>query len=565
MLDKNNKEHYKRLQRYAKEIQAIFEKYNQAFATIGLQVEYSPENGLFQFSNYPELNDALNRLLNQFFQENNYVISNGVTNEWNIANDNNDLIAKTILADAWSKTKNQKYFKDNDKVLEAFLKRKENGLDLSQKVWKYTGRYKQNIEDALSVGISEGKSAAEISRDIRRYLNEPNRLYRHILNMAEKYNWSKIAQSYHPGVGRYRSSYKNALRLAVTETNIAYRTADYERWKNMDFILGIEIQLSGNHPVRDICDDLKGKYPKDFKFTGWHPHCRCFATPIIMSDEEYLNDDYSKEVIELPQNFQDWYSDNQERIQNANKLPYFIKDNQNILPYIMSEKDAQKLIKDGFIKINATEYNNATMKGFDLVTFNKSFNSAFKDYDISWEDKRCYMGNGYSVLYYEGKYKNESICLERYFRREESGIVVDHMIFQLPDEIQGKGISKKVFKELFQQYDKMGVSKVYVSANIDVGGYCWAKYGFNISKNEYFNLLDNLKWNVSDVVQNHLKEAKLLYNKYAKNDVFNMGYLAENEWAKEFLKKTHWHGWIDLRDKEQMKYLWDYLRKRKRK
>ena len=21
----------------------------------------------------------------------------------------------------------------------------------------------------------------------------------------------------------------------------------------------------------DICDDLKGRYPKDFKFTGWHP------------------------------------------------------------------------------------------------------------------------------------------------------------------------------------------------------------------------------------------------------------------------------------------------------
>ena len=67
----------------------------------------------------------------------------------------------------------------------------------------------------------------------------------------------------------------NARRLAVTETNLAYRTADYDRYQLFDFVVGIEIHLSGNHTCKgvkgdffDICDELQGKYPKDFKFTG---------------------------------------------------------------------------------------------------------------------------------------------------------------------------------------------------------------------------------------------------------------------------------------------------------
>ena len=44
-------------------------------------------------------------------------------------------------------------------------------------------------------------------------------------------------------------------------------TADYERWQQLDFVVGIEIKLSNNHtlngmPFTDICDKLKGRYPK---------------------------------------------------------------------------------------------------------------------------------------------------------------------------------------------------------------------------------------------------------------------------------------------------------------
>ena len=91
-----------------------------------------------------------------------------------------------------------------------------------------------------------------------------------------------------PRQGVYRSSYKNALRLTATENNMAYRTADHERWNDLDFVIGMEIKLSGNHPIEDICDEMCGVYPKTFKFVGWHPFCRCYAVPKLADEDEFI-------------------------------------------------------------------------------------------------------------------------------------------------------------------------------------------------------------------------------------------------------------------------------------
>lgn len=58
----------------------------------------------------------------------------------------------------------------------------------------------------------------------------------------------------------------------------------------MDFILGYEIKLSHSHPCHDICEDLKGKYPKDFKWTRWHPNDLCYVITISKKGiKEWLN------------------------------------------------------------------------------------------------------------------------------------------------------------------------------------------------------------------------------------------------------------------------------------
>lgn len=130
---------------------------------------------------------------------------------------------------------------------------------------------------------------------------------------------------------------------------MAYRTADQERWKDFDFVVGQRVCLSPtNHPVADICDELKGEYPKDFKFVGWHPHCRCYVESILKSDKELKEDtrriirgeqptdDSTNAVTATPPNFDAWVKDNRWRIEHAKTPPYFIRDNRTRIDDILN-------------------------------------------------------------------------------------------------------------------------------------------------------------------------------------------------------------------------------------
>ena len=141
-------------------------------------------------------------------------------------------------------------------------------MNLSQRVWKYAEELKDAMELGIDVGLGEGKSAQQLSRDLRQYLNEPDRLYRRVRDKGGNLRLSKAAKMYHPGQGVYRSSAKNAQRLTRTEINMAYRESEYLRWQQLDFIVGIRVMLSNNHTIKnskgepvpfvDICDTLAG-------------------------------------------------------------------------------------------------------------------------------------------------------------------------------------------------------------------------------------------------------------------------------------------------------------------
>ena len=152
-------------------------------------------------------------------------------------------------------------------------------------------------------------------------------------------------------------------QATITETNMAYRLADWERWQQMDFVVGIRIQLSNNHtclgkdgephPFPDICDELAGEYPKSFKWVGWHPQCRCNAVPILKTVDEKIADNLAKRnggkasresvnsVKQMPKAFNEWVERNRDRIAAAKSQPYFIRDNAvevaKIIPGVLPE------------------------------------------------------------------------------------------------------------------------------------------------------------------------------------------------------------------------------------
>lgn len=367
-MNKYDLKHLSNLATVQRQVDRVFNAAIQEAARLGVKIgEISPDR-LFSFADYPITHKEIETLLDGLKTGLSGVIVNGVRSAWTLANNKNDELARQVFGDnvgKLSQAQYRRYFSTNGAALDAFLARKENGLNLSDRVWRYTEAFKNEIELGLDVGIRNGLSADEMSRELRQWLQHPDMLFRRVRDEHGQLKLSQRAAAFHPGQGVYRSSYKNARRLAATETNTAYRTSDHERWQQLDFVVGIRIVLSNNHtllgsdgkphPFTDICDELcaplgstntrgKGCFPKDFKFTGLHPHCRCHAECILKTEEEMAADnarvlrgeepqkDSVNTVRDVPQEFKDWLDNNKERVKYVSSVPNFIGDNAKYIP-----------------------------------------------------------------------------------------------------------------------------------------------------------------------------------------------------------------------------------------
>lgn len=340
-LSAQDKQHLKNLLRQAQTLRDIFGTASDKAVAIGAATGFCDPNGEFRFDKFPAVKERVQKLFQGLHEQLTTTITEGNRREWLLSEaKNNAMVEKLCKRAGISTDRAKEWLQPNMDALEAFQGRKERGMGLSDRVWRLIDQFKGELEMALELGLGDGKSATDLSRDVREYLNEPHKLFRRVRNEKGQLRLSKSAAAYNPGQGVYRSSYKNALRLTTTENNMAYRTADHERWQQLDFVIGIEILLSNNHPCEDICDELAGVYPKTFKFVGWHPFCRCIAVPKLADEDEFIErqqalidgkdvpeEGYSGEVTECPEAFNNWVQNNAERIENAKNVPYFIRDN----------------------------------------------------------------------------------------------------------------------------------------------------------------------------------------------------------------------------------------------
>lgn len=326
------------------QVRNIYDRLNESVASIVESVEYDGSVE-FSFSDYPEVKRDLLLLQRQFVGEMQSLIYSGTSAEWKNSNTFQDLVANKALRYYRAQVGGEKfrhYFQTNSDQLKAFQTRRDRGLNLSAKLWKQSQTYKDSLEATISTAVEKGMSAITLSKKLSRYLKD----------------WPTLQADYQEKYGKATRCYDceyRSIRLARNEINIAYRTAEQERWKQFDFILGYKIKLSGSHPRYDICDDLVGDYPKDFKFVGWHPNCLCYTVPIVMSEDEYWsnNRDSSPNMLTAPpENFGEWVSENSERIEDARKkgtLPYWIRDNAGLIEKVVKSYQGNSVAPKPFV------------------------------------------------------------------------------------------------------------------------------------------------------------------------------------------------------------------------
>ena len=364
-------------ERNAKEVSQLYDDaiMEIAQAMKGLEID---ESQPFNFDDYG-LQDKVDEIMDRLEASITNKVRDGVVAAYGMSYANCEALIKYAVGEHVT-----------DKIMKRFLPklRAEQAANVfmknvptpSGKLWN--GETLALMTSAVEDAIKQGMSASKMATQIKKYLLDPDdwhRRFRYKVGEDEEGNpvygrkwkkreWDETTKRYywvdhkpgepHPGhvggSGAYRSSYKNALRYARTTTNIAYRTADYDQYQELPFVIGIEIKLSNNHPVPDICDDLAGVYPKDFKWTGWHPNCRCYQVPVlakmkdvakmvdaILDDEDPEGVECEGTVTELPDNFTAWAVKNKDRMEEAaghGTLPYFIQDNEQLVSRTLARK-----------------------------------------------------------------------------------------------------------------------------------------------------------------------------------------------------------------------------------
>lgn len=323
---------------FVEQVRLIYQDAIADAARLATSLNADPDKP-FSFDRYPTAKARVNEILSTMASRLTTIVQLGQTASWSLANTKNDAFVESIRS-VLPALNPDKVNSRNLDALTAFQNRKVGGLNLSQRIFNYTGQFKREIELGLDIGIGEGRSANQISQSLRSYMQDPDKLFRRVRDKRGNLALSEAAKAYHPGQGVYRSSYKNAVRVARTETNQAYREAEHLRLQGLPFVVGYEVRRSNRVSNCDVCGPLAGKYPKSFQFRGWHPQCRCHVIPILMTSDELskLNDQLLKgekpsggsvnQVDEPHGGWSDWLKQNRDKIDRAKSVPYFVTDNK---------------------------------------------------------------------------------------------------------------------------------------------------------------------------------------------------------------------------------------------
>ena len=242
----------------------------------------------FLFKNHPVLKKKADDLINKINVRLFLYVNNRTSEVWGLSNEKNDALVDQVF------TKRDKVApaglkQSNESSLKTFKESKIKGLTLSDRVWNSNANLRAELESSLNAALEKGQSAKSLAKDIKKYLNEPNKRFRRVRDKFGNLAPSKNALQYNPGQGVYRSSQANALRLAKETINRAYRESDHLRWSQTPFIIGYKLRNSERKAtVCDICSRMSGTiFPKSYKFLGLHIGCLCTAIAIMCSDEEF--------------------------------------------------------------------------------------------------------------------------------------------------------------------------------------------------------------------------------------------------------------------------------------
>lgn len=149
-----------------------------------------------------------------------------------------------------------------------------------------------------------------------------------------------------------------------------------------------------------------------------------------------------------------------------------------------------------------------------------------------------------------------------FFRGDDGVLVVRHAFLELAETAQGKGFGKKFLRNSLRLYEEAGVAEIRLVADIDAGGYAWARYGFVPDPDEWRELKGFIERRMikQQLFQTQSDEAIQAVNAALRSDdpraIWKIADLREEvagtgePLGRVLLKRQEWQGRLRLDDPE---------------
>ncbi|RWX00928.1 phage head morphogenesis protein [Flavobacterium cerinum] len=251
------------------------------------------------------------------------------------------------------------------------------------------------------------------------------------------------------------------------------------------------------------------------------------------------------------------------KVKGAEVVKKAIKANEK--PYQVDDKAQQRLKELGFSIVgNDQAFFNKNFKGFNIEQLNEDMINATKGVNLEITNKFIMFQSDKVVINFSNPSKGFTIT--RNLELDKKRKTIEHSLFTLDNKMQGKGISKELFKVWYNQYQNAGIEKVKVHANIDVGGYAWAKYGFAASDSYYVDRVAKKadymaeEGMISKTEHEHFTGVyKSFFKDNKEKEGFPMYDIARTGYGKKLLLGTDWYGEVDLKNNLQKDMFESYL------
>jgi len=168
-------------------------------------------------------------------------------------------------------------------------------------------------------------------------------------------------------------------------------------------------------------------------------------------------------------------------------------------------------------------------------------------------------------------FTSQAAKVNRTFTRDEGSLIVNHDYFWL--NMKDRGLGKSFLASSMDEYERMGVDRITLHANIDVGGYAWLKYGFLPDSQRGVEELKNHIGFALDTIKNEVDPtlAAAMEASIANTEPESLWDLAdltlkatyggiEQSIGKHLFLGSDWHGFLDLKNQSQMARFRAYTR-----